>query len=110
MPDLTAPQLEAIQRLITDPLRQAVRTEMQAGHDRLAAAVEKVAGQLSTHITDALAREHDRDRRIEIIEQRVTRLEHFRGRVLIVYGFLTMLLSLAWRCVDNYLAAAFRRR
>ena len=110
MPDLTAPQLEAVQRLITDPLREAVRTEMQAGHDRLAAAVEKVANQLATHMTDALSREHAHARLLNQLDERVARLEHFRGRVLIVYGALTMLLSFAWSMVQEYVSGVMRRR
>ena len=110
MPDLTSAQLQAIQQLITDPLRAAVRAEMQAGHDRLASAVEKVADQLASHMTEALNRDRAHDHRIEIIEQRITRLEHFRGRVLIVYGALTMLLSFAWTMLEEYLPTSLRRR
>ena len=110
MPDLTTPQLEAIQRLITEPLRQAVRVEMQAGHERLAAAVERVAEQLEAHRRDAHARDSAREQRVELLERRVLVLERFRGRVLLVYAALTVLFSFAWSILRDWLVSAGRRK
>ena len=110
MPDLTTPQLEAIQRLITEPLRQAVRTEMQAGHERLALAIEKVADQLTSHVADALRQGHTRDARIDSLEHRVTALERFRGRVLIVYGALALLFSLIWSLFREWILGVTRKQ
>jgi hypothetical protein len=110
MPDqLTTNQLEAIQRLISDPLRQAVRAEMQAGHERLAAAIEKVADQLAGHVAEALRHDTTRDSRLSAIEHRLTALERFRGRVLIVYAALTLLVSLAWELLREWLAGTLRK-
>jgi len=111
MPDqLTTPQLEAIQRLIIQPLLDAVRVEMQAGHERLAAAIEKVADRLAAHVADETSRDRARDGRIETLERRVGALERFRGRVLVVYGVLTMLLSFAWSLLRDWLVEPGRRR
>lgn len=111
MPDqLTTSQLEAIQRLISDPLRQAVRAEMQAGHERLAAAIEKVADQLAAHVAEALRHDTSRDTRLSQIERRLGALERFRGRVLIVYAALTLLLSFAWEIVREWVAGTLHRR
>ena len=111
MPDhLNTAQLEAIQRLVCDPLRETVRAEMRAGHERLAAAIEKVAEQLAAHVADAVRLEGTREDRLRNIEQRVTRLEQFRGKVLLVYSALALLLSLAWSIVREWLAGAGRRR
>ena len=109
MPDLTTAQLEAIQRLITEPLRQAVRTEMQAAHERLAAAIEKVADQLTGHVADALRQGHARDARIDSLEHRVSVLERFRARVLLVYGALTVLFTVAWSVLREWVVGAARK-
>jgi hypothetical protein len=108
--DLTAPQLEAIQRLISEPLRLAVRAEMQAGHERLAAAVEKLADQFAAHVAETLRRDRARDTRLESLEQRVAALERFRGKVLIVYGVLTIALSFCWSVVREWMLAIARRK
>ena len=111
MPEhLNSTQLDAIQRLICEPLREAVRTEMAAGHERLATAIERVADQLAGHIADALRRERAWDARVESLERRVTALERFRGRILIVYAALTVLLSFAWSVLREFLLGTLRRR
>jgi hypothetical protein len=111
MPDhLNTTQLEAIQRLISDPLREAVRAEMQAGHDRLTAAIEKVAEQLTAHVAETLRLEHLRQSRIDQLEQRVSQLEGFRAKVLIVYTALAVVLSLAWSLARDWFLALGRRR
>ena len=101
MPPLTSDQLDAIQRLLSDPLRQAVRAEMQAGHDRLAAAIDKVAEQLENFTAESLRRERARDIRLESLELRVATLERFRAKVLIVYGALTLIVGLIWSIVRD---------
>ena len=111
MPDhLNTTQLEAIQRLVCDPLRETVRAEMQAGHDRLTGAIEKVAEQLAAHVAETVRLEHLREDRIENLERRVTELERLRGKVLLVYAFLAVALSLAWSLVRDWLIALVRRR
>jgi hypothetical protein len=108
--DLTTTQLDAIQRLLAEPLRLAVRAEMQAGHERLAAAIEKLGDQLSTHIADSLRIERSRESRLVSIENRVAALEKFRGKVLIVYAALTLMLSCSWTLVREWIAGLARRR
>ena len=103
MPPLTTPQLETIQRLLTDPLRQTVRTEMQAGHDRLACAIEKVTDQLTRHATASIEAHRAQSTRSEQLERRITILERFRAKVLVVYAFLTLLGTLAWSVVRDWL-------
>ena len=109
MPPLTADQLDSIQRLLSEPLRQAVRTEMQAGNDRLASAIEKVAEQLSNHVADNLRRERAREGRLESLERRVATLENFRAKVLIVYAALTVALSFAWSVLRDWLAGIVKK-
>ena len=111
MPDhLNTTQLEAIQRLISEPLRLAVRAEMQAGHERLTAAIEKVAEQLAAHVAEVVRLESARDDRLRHLEHRVTRLEQFRGKVLLVYTVLALLLSFVWSLVREWLVGTARRR
>jgi hypothetical protein len=109
MPPLTADQLDSIQRLLSEPLRQAVRTEMQAGNDRLASAIERVAQQLADHVADNLRRERAREGRLESLERRVVILENFRGRVLIVYAALTVALSFAWSVFRDWITGLSRK-
>jgi len=103
MPPLTTPQLESLHRLLIDPLRDAVRTEMQAGHDRLTAAIEKVADRLSTHTAAARDSDRARDARTDQIEKRLALLERFRTKVLAVCAVLSFLVTLAWSILHDYL-------
>jgi hypothetical protein len=112
MAPLTTPELEVIQRLLVDPLRDAVRTEMQAGHERLAQAIEKVAEQLAQHVAAEMQNELARDARIARLEKRVTMLEQFRGRMLAGYTLLVLICSVVWSIVRDWIvnAAASHRR
>ena len=109
MPPLTSDQLDSIQRLLSEPLRQAVRAEMQAGHDRLAAAINNVAEQLGNYMTENINRERARETRLESLERRVATLERFRGKVLIVYGALTLFLSFAWSVLREWVAGIVKK-
>jgi len=108
--DLTTGQLDAIQRLLSEPLRQAVRAEMQARHERLTAAIEKLSDQLAAHIADSLRRERAREARLDSLEHRVAALEKFRGKVLVVYAALTLILSFSWSVLREWAAGLARRR
>jgi len=108
-PDLTTTQLDAIQRLLSEPLRQAVRAEMQSGHDRLAAAIEKVAEQLAAHVAQTIRLDRAREHRLDSLERRVAALERFRGKVLLVYGALCALLTVAWSFFRDWLTTQARR-
>lgn len=110
MPPLTTDQLDAIQRLLAEPLRQAVRAEMQAGHERLAASIEKVAEHLAAHVEAALARDRARDGRVDAVEHRVATLEAFRGKVLVVYAAGAFALSFAWSLLREWAAGIVRKR
>ena len=107
--DLTSTQLDSIQRLLSDPLREAVRGEMQAGQERLTAAIEKLADQLAAHVADCLRRDRARGVRLESLHMRLDALDRFRGKVLIVYGALTILLSFGWSLARDRLAALVRK-
>ena len=107
---LTTDQLEAIQRLIVEPLRQTVRAEVQTGHERLAAAITKVAEQLETQMADALRRDRQHDGRLENLEVRAAGFERFRARVIVVYGVLTFVLSLAWSMLRDWIEGIGHRK
>ena len=109
-PSLTTDQLEAVQRLICEPLRQAVRAEMQAGHEQVTAAVAKLADQLAAHVNEAIRRDRAQGARIDLMEHRIGTLERFRGRVLVVYGVLTLIFSFAWSVLREWLLEISRRR
>ena len=88
MTHLTAEQLEAIRRLLVDPLREAVRSEIQLSHDRLASAVEKLADRLADHIERT-------EKRVAATERAVLRLRFFRHRLVAIYGVVVVIVSLA---------------
>lgn len=111
MPEqLTTSQLEAVQRLISEPLRLAVRVEMQAGHERLASAIEKVADQLARHVAEVVRQDRIRENHLENLEHRVLVLERFRAKMLIVYGALAVVFSVAWSVVWEWIVSLTRKR
>jgi len=85
MTDLTSEQLEAIRRLLIDPLREAVRQEIRLGQQRFASAMERASDRANDH-----------ERRLVTVEKSTARLRAFRRRVVAIYGVLTLLLSFAW--------------
>ena len=106
MPPLTTPELEVIQRLLVDPLRQAVRAEMQAGHERLSSAVEKLAEQLAQHIASSIQSELAHNARLARVEKRLSTLEQFRGRMLAGYAVLVLICSVAWSLLRDWIVSA----
>ena len=103
MPPLTTPQLESLHRLLIDPLRNTVRSEMQAGHDRLTSAIEKVADRLATHTASTTESDRTRDARTAHLEHRLAVLERFRTKVLAVCAALSFLITLACSLLHDYL-------
>jgi len=103
MPPLTTPQLESLHRLLIDPLRNTVRSEMQAGHDRLTSAIEKVADRLATHTTSSLDSDRARDTRTDHLEKRLAVLERFRTKVLAVCAVLSFIVTVAWSLLHDYI-------
>lgn len=107
---LTTDQLQAIQRLISEPLRDTVRAEMQVGHERLAAGIQKLSDQLTSHAAEAQRREHAVEGKLGAIERRIGALEQFRGKVLLVYGVLTLAISFSWSVLREWALVLVRRR
>ena len=96
MTELTSEQLEAIRRLLIDPLRETVRQEIRLGHQRLAATMERVADHVK-----------DQERRLVAVEKSTARLRAFRRRVVAIYGFVTLLLSIAWSVLRDKVLGRF---
>lgn len=94
MSDLNADQLEAIRRLLIEPLREAVRQEIRLSHHRLAATAEKLDERLADH-----------GRRLVLVERSTAQLRSFRRRVVAVYGVLTLILGVAWSVFREKLLA-----
>ena len=94
MSDLNADQLDAIRRLLIEPLREAVRQEIRLSHQRLAATVERLDERLVDH-----------GRRLVQVERSTAQLRSFRRRVVAAYGVLTVILSVAWSVVREKLLA-----
>ena len=94
MSEIRADQLESIQRLLVEPLRDAVKAEIQSSHDRLAAALENVADQLAGHIERS-------EKRVAAIEHEVSRLRTFRRRVVAIYGVISIILGMLWSLVRD---------
>ena len=89
MTELTAEQLESIRRLLVDPVRDAVKSEIQLSHDRLASAVERLGDHVSGHIERT-------EKRLVTVEREIGRLRSFRRRVVAGYGAITILVSAVW--------------
>lgn len=94
MNDLRTEQLESIQRLLVEPLRDAVKAEIQSSHDRLASAVDKVADQLTGHIQRS-------EKRVASIEREVSRLRSFRKKLVAIYGVISVLAGLLWSIIRD---------
>jgi hypothetical protein len=102
MSDLNSEQLDAIRRLLIEPLREAVRQELRLTHQRMAASIDKlgerVTGQVANH-----------ERRLAAVERLTAQFKTFRRRIIAVYGALTLILSIAWSLVRERLLARFTR-
>ena len=108
--DLNAEQLESIRRLLIDPLRDAVKAEVELGHGRLRQAVEQLAAQVAAHAEANHQRATETTRRLVMVEAEVTKFGPFRNRVLVVYGFLAAGLSLIWSIVRDRVVSKFTSR
>ena len=100
MADLSAEHLESIRRLLLEPLRETVKSEIQRSHDRLESALDQLADRIDAHIQRS-------EKRVTAIEREVIGLRSFRHRIVAVYGVLTVLLSLLWSIVRDKLLARF---
>ena len=103
MQDLTPTQLESIRRLLVDPLRETIKSEVQLSHDRLTASIRKLTDQFSTHA-------HASDARLTTAERELTRQRSFRRRLVAVYGVIALLLSLAGSFLRDRLLSLFNHR
>ena len=103
MNNLTTEQLEAIRRLLVDPLRETVKSEIQLSHDRLGSAVEKLADRLADHIQRT-------EKRVAATERDVLRLRFFRHRLVAIYGAVVVIVSLAWSVIRDRVLAKIAGR
>jgi hypothetical protein len=88
-----AESLRAINDLITDPLKELVAERIDAGHDRLARALETVGRDLARHIADTAAAATVRDAEVKAIKEEISALKGFRLYLTVVYGVITVILS-----------------
>lgn len=100
MPPLSSEQLDAVQRLLLEPLRETVKAELQLSHDRLAAAIEGLTRTLADQATQA-------NRRIEPLERELSRQRTFRRRLAAIYGVAALLLSVLWELLRERVVKAF---
>ena len=94
MNDLRTEQLESIQRLLVDPLRETIRTEIHLSHDRLADHLAALATRLEEHVVRT-------ERRMSAVQREVNRQRSFRRRVVAVYGVMMMLATIVWSAVRD---------
>jgi hypothetical protein len=94
MNNLRTEQLESIQRLLVDPLRETIRTEIQLSHDRLADHLGALATRLEEHVVRT-------ERRMSAVQREVNRQRSFRRRVVAVYGVMMMLATIVWSAVRD---------
>ena len=103
MPDLRPDQLESIRRLLLDPLRDAVRAELQLSHDRLTSAIDS----LTQRVTDYT---HRTDRRLQLVERETLRLRNFRRRLVAIYGAAALVVTVLWSVVREKLLSTLGGR
>src|SRR5690349_22927238 len=96
MPDLRPDQLESIRRLLLDPLREAVRAELQLSHARLTSAIESLTERMTDYT-------HRTDRRLLAVERETARLRSFRRRLVAVYGAAAFVVTVVWSLLRDKL-------
>ena len=96
MHELNTEQLESIRRLLIEPVRETVRTEIQLSHDRVSAAVTKLDDRLAGHM-------ERNEKRLAIVEKETGNIRAFRRRLAAVYAVMTLVLSLVWSIVRDKL-------
>ena len=108
--ELNTQQLESIHRLLIEPLREAVKAEVELSQDRLRRAVDQLSAQLTAHIQSQGQRTDDASNRLTALEATTTRYAAMQSRVLVVYGFLAMALSLVWSIIRDRLVSRLTGR
>lgn len=96
MTPLSSDHLESIQHLLVEPLREAVRAEMSAGHERLADVLRQMGERLDGYIERT-------DRRLVAAERDIARLRAFRHRVVAIYSTLSVIASMLWSFMKDKL-------
>ena len=97
MPPLTSDQLDAIRRLLLDPLRDVIKAEVHAKLDTLSASVDRLADELRTQT----------DHRIAPLEREMARQKRFRRRLATIYGGVALVLSVAWSMLRDKVMRRF---
>lgn len=100
MPPLNAEQLQAVQRLLLEPLRDTIKAELQVSLDRLASSIDRLAEEMRSHRTQT---EH----RIEPLERELARQKRFRRKLAGIYGVIAVLLSAAWALIREKIMRRF---
>ena len=100
MPPLNAEQLETVQRLLLEPLRDTIKAELQVSLDRIAASVDRLAEEVRSHAAQS-------NLRIGPLEREMARQKRFRRRLAGVYGLVAVMLSAAWAIVREKVLRRF---
>jgi undecaprenyl pyrophosphate synthase len=79
---LTSDQLDAIHRLLLEPLRETIKAELHA----VSASVDRLGDELRTHV----------DHRIAPLERELARQKRFRRKLATIYGGLAVVVSVVW--------------
>ena len=107
MKPLDADALRAIKELIAEPLMEQVSTSMDAGHDRLAAAIERVGARLADHVAATAVAARDRDAELAALRERVGRLERFKRHLAVVYAAVALVAGTAWGVLVDWVKGEF---
>ena len=89
MSDLDSEQLQFIQQLLIDPLRETIRTEMRLNHDQM---IDVLNGLEEAILIQAESSQN----RLASIEADLSRLKSFRRKLVAIYSTLTVVISLLW--------------
>ena len=89
MSDLDSEQLQSIQSILIDPLRETIRTEIRLNHDQMADLISRLEHIIEQQSASSNAR-------FTAIENEVAGFRAFRGKLVTIYSTLTVVLSIIW--------------
>ena len=92
MSDLNSEQLQSIQSILIDPLRETIRTEIRLNHDQMADVISRLEHVIEEQSASASAR-------LSALENEVAGFRAFRRKLVTIYSTLTVVLSIIWSLI-----------
>ena len=94
MSELNSDQLQSIQHILIDPLRETIRTEIRLNHDQLTDTINRLENIIQSQSQTQLTR-------MSSMEREIARFQAFRRRLITIYSALTVVLSMIWSIIHE---------